>query len=226
MGSTRLPGKMMADLAGQPLIWHILQRALRVRPGLPVVLATTELARDDVLAEVAGKCGVPVVRGSEDDVLGRFLLVLADYPAEWVIRICGDSPLFDPGFLDHCLSVAQREKADVVKFAGNSASLFQGGEVVSARALRYSRQHAGADPLAVEHVTAWAMRHAEDIPHVLRAAYLEPEKGLMLDIKLSIDNPQDLQNLRALYEELQDSQAYVDLRQAAAWLAEKGWQSG
>ena len=224
MGSTRLPGKMMSDLAGQPLIWHILQRALRVRPGLPVVLATTNQERDDVLAEVASNCGVQVVRGSEDDVLGRFLLVLEEYPAEWVVRICGDSPLFDPGFLDHCLSVARQENADVVKFADDSASLLQGGEVVSARALRYSRQHAGEDPLAVEHVTAWAMRNAENLPHVLRTAYLEPEEGLMQDIKLSIDTTEDLQNLGALYDDLHENQSIVDLRQAAAWLAEKGWQ--
>ncbi len=218
MGSARLPGKMMADLAGRPLLWHILQRARRIRADLPVVLATTDHERDEVLADQATQLGIPVVRGSEDDVLDRFLQVLTKYPANWVVRICGDSPLFDPGFLDRCLTIAQREDADVVKFRGGGPSLFQGGEVVSARALHYSRRHAADDPLATEHVTAWAMQHAATRPDIFRTAYLEPEPGLMQDRKLSIDTAEDLGKLRALYADLYEEPDLVDLRRAAVWL--------
>jgi len=218
MGSARLPGKMMADLAGHPLIWHILQRALQIGPDLPVVLATTEHERDDVLAKQADQLNVPVVRGSEEDVLGRFLLALDQYPAQWVVRICGDSPLFDPGFLARCLAIAQKENADVVKFTSESASLYQGGEVVSARALHYSRQHAEFDPLSREHVTAWAMQNAARIPEILHTAYLDPEPGMMQDIKLSIDTETDLEKLRALYTDLFNDRDIVDLREAANWL--------
>ncbi len=218
MGSSRLPGKMMADLAGQPLIWHILQRALRIGKDLPVILATTEHERDNVLAAQAAPLNVSVIRGSEDDVLGRFLLALDQYPAQWVVRICGDSPLFDPAFLARCLTTAQQENADVVKFTGESASLFQGGEVISARALHYSQKHAADDPLSREHVTAWAMQNAARIPDILHTAYLQPEPGMMQDIKLSIDTDADLQKLRALYTELFDEQGIVDLREAAVWL--------
>lgn len=220
MGSSRLPGKMMADLSGHPLIWHILQRARHIRAGLPVVLATTDHGHDDVLAEQAEQLGVAVIRGSEDDVLGRFLLALQGYLTDWVVRVCGDSPLFDPDFLDRCLTAATQEDADVVRFVGGADSLFQGGEVISTRALHYSRRHAGDDPLATEHVTAWAVQQAAKEPSPFRTAYLQPEPGLMQDIKLSIDTAADLAKLRALYGDLYREGELVDLRRAAAWLNE------
>jgi len=210
---------MLADLAGRPLLWHILQRATRIRPDVPVILATTGLERDDPLVAVATGLEVPVVRGSEDDVLGRFLLALREHPARWVVRICGDSPLFDPGHLARCLAVAERERADVVKFPDQMATLLQGGEVVSARALHWSREVAGDDSLAREHVTAYALRHAAQHPDLMRTVEIEPEAELSLDVKLSIDTAEDLALLQRLYAELWDEHGIVDLRAAARWLA-------
>jgi len=223
MGSSRLPGKMMEELMGRPLLWHILQRAALVRPGLPVVLATTDQARDGVLAEVAAECGVHVIRGSEDHVLSRFLLALDRFPARWVVRVCGDSPLFDPMFLNRCLQCAEAEEADVVKFKGDPPSLFQGGEVVSARALHYSFQNAGDDALAYEHVTAWAMRNSETMPEIFKTAYVQPVAGMMASCKLSIDTAEDLQRLRRLYTDLYDGKNILDLQEAAIWIQENGW---
>ncbi len=223
MGSSRLPGKMMEDLVGKPLLWHILQRALRVRPGLPVVLATTDHPRDKVLTEVAANCGVHVVCGSEDNVLSRFLLALEKTPARWVVRVCGDSPLFDPAFLNQCLQCAEETGADVVKFKGDPQSLFQGGEVVSARALHYSLEHAGNDPLSREHVTAWAMRHCESVPDDLKTAYIQPVEGMMSPVKLSIDTEDDLLRLRSLYQSLYQENSILDLEVAARWIRDGGW---
>jgi spore coat polysaccharide biosynthesis protein SpsF (cytidylyltransferase family) len=161
--------------------------------------------------------------------LDRFLLVLQRHPARWVVRVCGDSPLFDPGHLDRCLALAEKEQADVVKFKTDPGTLLQGGEVVSARALQLSRELAGSDPLATEHVTAWALRHAEEYPDLLRTAYIEPEPGLVLQRKLSVDTAQDLARLRALYAELWDGKDILDLTAAAAWLrgpGAKAWEEG
>jgi spore coat polysaccharide biosynthesis protein SpsF (cytidylyltransferase family) len=223
MGSLRLPGKMMENLAGQPLLWHILQRAARVRHGLPVVLATTDHPRDRVLAEVAADCGAHLVCGSEENVLSRFLLALEKHPARWVVRVCGDSPLFDPSFLNRCLKCAQENDADVVKFKNDPPSLFQGGEVVSAKALNLSLERAADDPLAYEHVTAWAMRNAERIPEELKTAYIQPVEGMMTPVKLSIDTPEDLQKLRLLYQELYEGSNILDLETAARWIRDGGW---
>lgn len=226
MGSRRLPGKMLEDLAGRPLMWHILRRALQVGPALgrdvPVALATTDQARDDALAAVADALGVAVVRGSEDDVLGRFLLALERHPARWVARVCGDSPLFDPVHLARWLDLARQQGADVVRFRDGVASLLQGGEVVSARALRWSREAAGGDPLATEHVTAWALRQAPSHPDRMKTVWAEPPADLLADVKLSIDTPEDLARMRRLYEALWDGGQPLDLRVAAAWLRAQG----
>jgi spore coat polysaccharide biosynthesis protein SpsF len=226
MGSSRLPGKMMEDLAGRPLTWHILRRALQVGPALgrevPVVLATTDQPRDDALVAVADALDVAVIRGSEDDVLGRFLLALERHPARWVARVCGDSPLFDPVHLAQWLELARAEGADVVRFRDGVTSLLQGGEVVSARALRWSREASGGDPLATEHVTAWALRHAPAHPERMKTVWAEPPAELTADVKLSIDTPEDLARMRRLYEALWDGGEPLDLRRAAAWLEERG----
>jgi len=224
MGSTRLPGKMMEDLAGRPLIWHILQRAKQITADGPVILATTDLPGDAVLAEEAAHLQVPCVRGSEQDVMGRFLLALEQHPARWIVRVCGDSPLFDPDFLSHCLAVARKFGADVVKFGDDRPTLYQGGEVVSAHALHYSRHQVPDDPLSFEHVTAWAMRNAEQWPDDLKTAIINPDPQMVRDIKLSVDTPEDLTRLRRLYSDLFDGENIVNLRAAANWLAESGWR--
>ncbi len=218
MGSSRLPGKMMEDLGGRPLMWHILQRALQVGADVPVVLATTDHERDDPLVAVADALKVAVVRGPEHDVLGRYLLALDLHPARWVARVCGDSPLFDPVHLVEWLALARREGADVVRFRDGVASLLQGGEVVSARALRWSRAVAGDDPLATEHVTAWALRNAPLHPDAVVTAWAEPPAELLMDVKLSIDTREDLERMRRLYAALWDGGRPLDLRSAAAWL--------
>lgn len=226
MGSRRLPGKMMEDLSGRPLMWHILQRARQVGPALgrpvPVVLATTDQERDDALVAVANAMDVAVVRGSEDDVLGRFLLALDFHPARRVARVCGDSPLFDPVHLARWLDLAREQEADVVRFRDGVTSLLQGGEVVSARALRWSREAAGDDPLATEHVTAWALKHAPAHPELMTTAWAEPPAELAADVKLSIDTPEDLARMRRLYTALWDGGEPLDLRRAAAWLQRQG----
>jgi len=223
MGSTRLPGKMMEDLSGYPLIWHILQRAKQVNADGPVILATTNLPRDDVLAKEAASLQIPFVRGDENDVMGRFLLALEQFPARWVARVCGDSPLFDPEFLNHCLAAAAKTQADVVKFRDDRPTLFQGCEVVSAHALHFSRHQAPHDPWSFEHVTAWAMRNSEQWPDDLKTTLIDPDPQMVRDIKLSVDTPEEMARLRRLYDDLFDGENIVSLRKAAAWLAEVGW---
>lgn len=198
-------------------MWHILQRARLIGDELPVVLATTVHPRDDALAAVGRESGVAVVRGSEDDVLGRFLQALDEFPARWVVRVCGDSPLFDPGHLARCLALAREAGADVVRFPAGVTSLLQGGEVVSAAALHWSRREADDDPLAVEHVTAWALRHAPDHPDEMVTTWADPPPELVGDLKLSIDTPEDLARMRRLYEALWDGGEPLDLTRAAVW---------
>ena len=96
LGSTRLPGKALAEIAGRPMLAHVLARAAAV-PGVDqVVLATTVRPEDDALADLARSLGFACARGGVEDVLDRFRSAHLAHPAEVVIRVTGDCPLLDP----------------------------------------------------------------------------------------------------------------------------------
>src|SRR5690348_14470818 len=100
MNSQRLPGKMMQNLEGAPIMEWVLHRTARARLLDGVVLATTEQAADDPLVEVGQRLGVGIFRGDENDVLGRFARAAEISKAETVVRICADRPLVDPDVID------------------------------------------------------------------------------------------------------------------------------
>jgi spore coat polysaccharide biosynthesis protein SpsF len=96
MSSRRLPGKMLAPLAGRPLIAHVAARLRDANLLARSVLVTSTDPTDDPLADyAANRLGMAVFRGALDDVLARFQAALRAHPADWIVRISGDSPLID-----------------------------------------------------------------------------------------------------------------------------------
>ncbi len=100
MTSTRLPGKVMMPILGKPLIAYEIERLKRCSSVSDIVLATTVNASDDPLASAAEAAGVRCFRGSEHDVLSRFIGAARLAQAEAVVRICGDCPIIDPRIVD------------------------------------------------------------------------------------------------------------------------------
>jgi spore coat polysaccharide biosynthesis protein SpsF len=96
MGASRLPGKMLMDLAGATLLDHVVARLRRCDDLDTVVVATSDLAIDDPIEAACDGLNVACVRGSEEDVLGRFAQAAAVHDLEAVLRVCGDAPLIDP----------------------------------------------------------------------------------------------------------------------------------
>ena len=108
MGSSRLPGKMMMDLAGEPLLHWVLSRVKKAKLLDSIILATSDGAIDDQLVELAQKLNVPVFRGSETDVLGRFLEAANVSKADHVVRVCGDNPLIAPEEIDRLVEFFEK----------------------------------------------------------------------------------------------------------------------
>jgi spore coat polysaccharide biosynthesis protein SpsF len=100
MGSTRLPGKSMMDLAGAPLLGRILERVQRAKKPHVVVLATTRLAEDDVLVTLAESMRVPVFRGSQNDLLDRYYQAAKAFDADIVLRLPADNATPEPEEID------------------------------------------------------------------------------------------------------------------------------
>src|ERR1700733_11095201 len=100
MGSTRLPGKVLMDLAGEPMLARCVRRTAQAGGISLVVVATTHLTKDDGIAALCLANGWQCFRGSENDVLDRYYSAAKEYGAEVVVRITSDCPLIDPGIID------------------------------------------------------------------------------------------------------------------------------
>lgn len=119
MTSTRLPGKALLDLGRVPMVQFLLDRLRGTRLGGPVLFATTEREDDDVLAARVAAMGIPVFRGADADVAGRYLAIARKFQLDWIVRVTGDCPFVDAESLDYCLSQWNRhEKLDLLSTKG------------------------------------------------------------------------------------------------------------
>jgi len=155
MGSQRLPGKVLMDIAGKPMIDHVVERARRCESVDGVIVATSTNSDDDQLADHCRKIGVNVVRGSEQDVLSRYALAAEKFRCETVVRITSDCPLIDPAIVDQVVYEVSRNPG--VQYACNffPQRLYPRGldvEAITAQLIRQLNKEA-TDPRHREHVT-------------------------------------------------------------------------
>jgi spore coat polysaccharide biosynthesis protein SpsF len=100
MGSTRLPGKVLAEVLDQPMLWHIVDRLRFAKLINEVVVATSNGAKDGPIRAFADKHGIPCFAGSELDVVDRLYRTARRFSADAIVRITGDCPLADPKIVD------------------------------------------------------------------------------------------------------------------------------
>jgi len=103
--STRLPGKALLPFGGTPMILFLLER-LRPLCDAHLVFATTELESDDRLAAIVRDCGVPVFRGSANDLVARYYAAAARFGFDTIGRVTGDCPFVNAQMVEHCLAQA------------------------------------------------------------------------------------------------------------------------
>jgi spore coat polysaccharide biosynthesis protein SpsF len=116
MGSSRLPGKVLLDLAGRPMLARVVERTRRAGLLDGVVVATTTEAGDDAVAEYCQEAGFPIYRGSQYDVLDRFYQAARTFEAQAVVRITADCPVIDPQVIDRTVAAFRGSGVD---FAAN-----------------------------------------------------------------------------------------------------------
>jgi spore coat polysaccharide biosynthesis protein SpsF len=216
MGSTRFPGKMLARLAGRPLLWHVIAR-MRMAVSLDdLVLATSDAPGDDILAMFAKGLGLAVVRGPEENVLERFAKAAEARQADVIVRINGDAPLVDPSFTDRLVTALIDQDADHVGVPAGTPCFHDGIDPMSRRILERLHAEAGADPMAREHVTGYLKQH----PEYGRRAEVEVETQLRYESpRLSVDVPADLAFFEELYRRFEARPGHLDLRLVAAAFA-------
>lgn len=112
MSSSRLPGKILADIAGQPMLQRVFLRTSRARTVHETIFATTTDPSDDPVAEYCNLSGIPCRRGSLYDVLDRYYQTAEQARAEIVVRVTADCPLIDPALIDDVVDTLLQGKYD------------------------------------------------------------------------------------------------------------------
>lgn len=200
VSSSRLPGKVMRDLLGAPMVGRQVERLRRARTIGQLVLATSIDPSDDVLAQWAHEAGVELHRGSLDDVLDRFVTAARPFRPEHVVRLTADCPLADSAIIDRVVEVHLDSGAD---YSSNTLQpTFPDGldvEVMTMAALEAAAHEATA-PYQREHVTQFIIRH----PERFRLHNVAAERDLSA-LRWTVDEPVDFELVEAIYRALYPS---------------------
>jgi len=195
MGSERLPGKILERVGDKTILEWVTRRILAARRVGRVIIATTLSSMDDPVEQLAETEGVGCFRGSDEDVLDRFVRTLDKWPAKAVVRATGDNPLLDTGLLDAMIEAHTKTDADHTGLDG-AVPLGTAAEIVSATALKRAWE-AAAEPAHREHVTTYIHSNPDDF----RLERIAPPDYLAgRGYRLTVDTGDDLELLRRLYE--------------------------
>lgn len=198
MGSTRLPGKVLMDLEGRPMLERQLERLARARTPDALAIATTTDPRDQSIVDLAVRLNVPFTRGSEDDVLDRYLQAARAHAADVVVRVTADCPLIDPDVLDRCVDALLADPT--LDYASNTLQrTYPRGldvEVLPLATLETVTREAH-EPADREHVTRFVWRQ----PERFRIGSITDDEDHS-DLRWTVDVAEDLELVRRVYRDL------------------------
>jgi spore coat polysaccharide biosynthesis protein SpsF len=209
MTSTRLPGKVLMDLDGQPLLERQLARLARCERVDEIVLAVTVNATDDPLVALADRLGLRWHRGSEDDVLSRYVGAAREADAELVVRVTSDCPLIDAGETDAVIAALEQRRT-TCDYANNFAEpVLPLGLATEAlwRDVLERADRMATSVSAREHVTPFIHSERPElfVVHGVRGSVEAP------DLRWTVDTADDLAMVRRLWAELSLSDRDVPL---------------
>ena len=191
MASSRLPGKVLLDLAGKPALQHIVERLRRSRYVDEVVVATTDRDTDEPVAALCHRIGCCCFRGSEDDVLARVLGAAHSAGGDVIVEITGDCPAIDWRHVDHLIETFYSGEYDYVANTAGTRPYPVGFEVqVFPVSVLAEVDQLTKNPVDHEHVSLYIYSH----PERFRLHYAEAEPGLFHpEIEVTLDTAEDYQ---------------------------------
>ncbi len=199
MESTRLPGKSLLNIAGKPLLQHVIERLGRAGRIDEIVVATTDAPSDAPLLDLAREWGIRAIAGDRADVLARYLAAAHETDADVIVRVTGDCCLIDPALSDDVVAAYFESGAEyasnwlVRKFprgADTEAFSRESLERVAAKA---------TEPYEREHATPYYYYH----PHEFRMSSIEAEGEMVWpELRLCVDTEDDLRLIRELFSRL------------------------
>jgi glutamate-1-semialdehyde aminotransferase/spore coat polysaccharide biosynthesis protein SpsF (cytidylyltransferase family)/predicted dehydrogenase len=204
MGSSRLPGKSLAEIEKRPMLWHVIQRVKRATLVDRVVVATSTAPADDAIEKMCRENGVPCHRGSENDVLDRYYHAARAEKAAQVVRITADCPLIDPEVIDRVVRRFQRGDLD---YASNAMVwTYPDGldtEILSFSALERA-WHEASKNSEREHVTPYLRSGKFRIANVENALEFSH-----MYCRWTVDEQEDLEFVRAVYGAFRGRESFL-----------------
>ncbi len=195
MKSSRLPGKALLEIAGKPVLGHLMERVERAEMPFKTVICTSTVEQDDKLAEFAANRGYSLFRGHPDNVLARFIDAARMYGARHVVRITGDNPLTDPKLIDAMCKKHLEESADYTYTESTPRGTRP--EIMSLAALEKCLK-AADNPDHSEYMTLYFKNYPEAFKNV-RFDDPDPVRNRP-DYRLTIDTPDDFTVMQDIYE--------------------------
>ena len=198
VGSTRLPGKVLLDLAGDAVLARCVNRTRRAQALDEVVMATTAKPADDAIVDLCAERGWPCFRGSEEDLLDRYYQAAVAYQADVVVRITSDCPLIEPEIVDRVVREFLERQPDV-DYACNVLPQRTFPRGLDTEVMRFDvlerAWREDLNPAWREHVTPYIQRH----PDLFRIHGVTNEVDYS-HMRWTVDTPEDLAFVRRIYD--------------------------
>ena len=204
MGSTRLPRKVMLNILGKPVLWHVVNRVSKARLIDGLIVATTVNLEDDIIVDFCKNNDILVFRGSENDVLDRYYQCAKEYNIKDIVRITSDCPLHDPTVIDLVIKNYLKDGYDYV--TNTFEYTFLEGfdvEVFSFEALRDAWKDAKL-PSEREHVTSYIRKNEK---FKKKNVYSNKKYPIY---RGSLDHSEDYEFIKRIYEGIGREMFYID----------------
>lgn len=198
MSSTRLANKVLMDLAGKPMLAHIVGRTKASKVDKVVVATTVEPSDDELVTYLNGSGLCQVFRGSEEDVLERFFLCAREHAGDTIVRVTADDPLKDPEIINRALQKLADDPS--LDYCSNTLrpTFPEGLDIEAFRFSALERAYHDAELASErEHVTPYIWKN----PDRFKILNFEHEEDLS-DWRWTVDKPEDMAFMRAIYEAL------------------------
>lgn len=195
MTSTRLPGKVLKEVMGRPLLDYQIERLRRADNIEKIIVATTVNREDDPIAELCGKSGIDYYRGSENDVLDRYYQTAKKFGVDHIVRITADCPLFDPLI---CVRVIEKYFSSHADYVHTGTTFAEGVdcEIFSFQSLEKAWREAGLKSER-EHLTLYLHNHPELFRKITLVNDTDDSR-----YRFTVDEPDDFLVVKAILENL------------------------
>jgi len=197
MGSTRLPNKVLTDIEGHPMLWHLIQRLKFSKYTFEIIIATTNSDKDKLILKFSEDVKVKSYAGSEEDVLDRYYKAALKYKVNIIIRITSDCPLIDSEICDKVIKYYLENNFDYV--SNTNPPTFPDGldvEILNFKVLKKAWKEAKLKSER-EHVTSYIWKNS----HLFKFGNVTNNQNLS-QMRWTVDEKEDLEFVREIYKNL------------------------